>query len=175
MCFISLFTVVYGYWKKMKNLRHRSWKMFLIGKLVRVCTTQKNGSHLCPFKLKSCNIGFLHLDVLICKFLGVDSNFGTHVFFYRWICGMLSITVFSSGFQRDLSPSTFCSVFCWELKERLGVKKLKLVLTCLVKILRLSVAIKCNLSPTINFKSEWRYGFLYNCSEICLIRNKHYS
>lgn len=77
--------------------------MFLIGKLVRVCTTQKNGSHLCPFKLKSCNIGFLHLDVLICKFLGVDSNFGTRVFF--------SITVFSSGFQRDLSPSTFCSVF----------------------------------------------------------------
>lgn len=29
--------------------------MFLIGRLERVCTTQTNGLHLCPIKLKSCN------------------------------------------------------------------------------------------------------------------------
>ena len=67
---------------------------------------------------------------------------------------MLSITIFSSGFQRDLSPSIFCSVFSLGVERVSWGKELKLVLTCLVKILRLSVAIKCNLSMAINFKSE---------------------
>lgn len=39
----------------MKSLKHKSWKMFLIGRLERVCIIQTNGSHLCLFKLKSCN------------------------------------------------------------------------------------------------------------------------
>ena len=39
----------------MKSLKHKSWKMFLIGRLERVCITQTNGLHLCLFKLKSCN------------------------------------------------------------------------------------------------------------------------
>ena len=56
--------------------------MFLTGKLVRVCTTQKNGSHLCPFKLKSCNIGFLHLDVLIYVSFLVWTQTLAHVYFF---------------------------------------------------------------------------------------------
>lgn len=53
--FFSLFIAVCVYWKKMKNLKHRSWRMFPIGKLERVCTTQTNGLHPCLFKFKSCN------------------------------------------------------------------------------------------------------------------------
>lgn len=78
-----------------------------------------------------------------------------HVYFFideSVACCQLLFSV--QVFKEELSPSTFCSVFLLGVERVSWGKKLKLVLTCLVKILRLSVAIKCNLSPTITFKSE---------------------
>lgn len=77
-----------------------------------MCTTQKNGSHLCPFKLKSCNIGFLHLDVLIYVSFLVWTQTLAHVYFFideSVACCQLLFSV--QVFKEELSPSTFCSVF----------------------------------------------------------------